>query len=218
MTHSRAARRCRRLSLGIGPLLLVALPNAASRAFAQQNAEERPLPSLDAEFARLVPDSLARAIRCRRADPTRSSAGVISNAGLSCGGRALAAERGTPFIAFIDLDAEGRMTRFILEWTVGVPAGDDTLRTARLDSAYAESQAFVAQHLGRSRMICRSTPLWQTSKGILVTTPPRRGRMHSTPSFPPQRPGPEYASWALALDRSWQPTAEECSAPSAPRG
>jgi hypothetical protein len=68
-------------------------------------------------------------------------------------------------------------------------------------------------------MVCRGTPLWQTSKGMLVATPPRRQRMHSTPSFPPQPPGPEYVSWALVLDPSSQAAAgDQCTTPLAPRG
>ena len=143
--------------------------------------------------------------------------GGTSHSALSCSGRVLPV-RGTPFVAFIDLNAQGRITRFILEWVIGAPLGDDTLRTTRIDSAYAEAQAFVTQHLGSSMTICQGTPLWRTSEGVLLATPPRRQRMHFTPSYPPQPPGPEYASWALIMDAAAQPTADQCAAPPAPRG
>lgn len=218
MTTACAVRRRRRASLGVGLLVLDALCSPLSRAVAQPDTAERPMPPITAEFARLVPSALARATRCRRADATGESAGAIRSFRLSCAGRTPPTEHGAPFITFIDLDADGLISHFVLEWTVAGSLGEDSLRTAPLDSAYADAQAFVGKQLGAPPMICRNTPLWRTSRGILVATPPRRQRMHSTPSYPPQPPGPEYASWALVLNTSSQlPPTDQCTLPSAPR-
>jgi hypothetical protein len=212
VTNTRFEPRAHHTSPNVGLLamMLMALGVSASRGLAQSNEAEQSAPPLVEEFASLVPTTLTHSLRCRPAGVTSDTARTGSASPLSCGGRASSVNRDEPFVAFVDLDADGRITRFILLFTVGAAYGEHSLPTARLDSGYAAAQAFVGQRLGPPK-ICRGTPLWRTSRGRLVLTPPQRGHMHSTPSYPPQPPGPEYASWALVLEPGLQlPTDDEC--------
>jgi hypothetical protein len=200
---------CTPLIGGLLALLTLAAPSA--RAIAQQSDSELPAPALTGDLAPLVPTAFAQALRCRPKDDPSPPRAVVSKSVLSCGVRLSTPGHGEPFSVFVDLNPDGRITYLMLDWGVGGAPGEDSVRTVRLDSAYAAAKTFVQRRLGPP-VICRGTVLWRTASGILVLTPPRRGMMHSTPSYPPQPPGPEYASWDLLVwPRQELLTADACA-------
>lgn len=113
-------------------------------------------PPLRGPFARFSPASLRRTVTCDPPDFARDSLGVPQRPGLFCSGSAYPAQPGE--LAMISLDADGDILHVSLHWEVGTSTGEDPVRTAVVDSAYAAAESLLVRLAG-ARMACAQVPL-----------------------------------------------------------
>lgn len=187
-------------------IVLLAL-GASVPSLAQPGPSTRPAPALTGPFAPAVPPALAHALSCRPDVNSPDSTGG-SHPDLYCAGRAEPRVPGAPYAAMINLSSTNVITYLTLQWAVGAVPGEDTVRSASMDSAYAATRSFLRQRLGPS-VSCKGVEAWPKSVGTALLAPPRRQRMHATGADLPA-PLPEYGGWSLVMQSVLHPNPGEC--------
>ena len=169
------SRRRKRASLAL--VLLCALPASGAAQIPTLTPGPEPnvraAPPLRGPFAVLVPDTLARSLRCVAARP-EDSLPAEHTPQMKCRGSTWPSRPADePRTADAVLKADGEVIWLALQWHVSPAAGEDSVRIFALDSAHKATRTALAQRLGPGTW-CNDLFVWRTSNSLIALLPHRR--------------------------------------------
>ena len=138
-----------------------------------------PAPPLRGPFAALVPDTLARSLTCRTADPLpEDSLPAARKPRMVCGALIRARAQSEPHSVYAILEADGAVKVLLLSWMIYPAWGEDSVRTVALDSAHEALRTALVQRLGPG-MWCnvrldKPAFVWKRADGAVALHPHRR--------------------------------------------
>jgi hypothetical protein len=138
-----------------------------------------PAPPLRGPFAALVPDTLARSLTCRTADPLpEDSLRSARTPRMVCSAALWAPARSEPRSAYAILEANGEVKLLLLSWMVYPARGEDSVRTVAIDSAHEALRVALVRRLGPGTWcndrLGKPAFVWKSADGAVALHPHRR--------------------------------------------
>src|SRR5687767_12512987 len=138
-----------------------------------------PAPPLRGPFAALVPDTLARSLTCRTADPLpEDSLPAARRPRMVCGALIRAPARSEPQSVYAILEADGEVKLLLLSWMVYPAWGEDSVRTVAIDSAHEALRTALVRRLGPGSWCSdkhdKPAFVWRSAEGMIALFPHRR--------------------------------------------